>query len=149
MSGNKDRRDADLKREMSAKFDKLNEVWNKAEQRIGKQIANVAAFVVVETYNGGAQQWCRCMGYAKYRGRWRICQWHQPAAGVELYDEDDDENNDFGMDNIEMVPVVDLSAAERIELVKHYNRLCDAVQARAKAMLPKIDAAAADLEKLL
>jgi hypothetical protein len=129
-----DQRAQKAREELFKRYDALNTLWLKAEEGITKLHIPHAVEVVYGDYPDGHP--CECLSIVKIKGKWRICQGSYSHGS---YPEGPDD----------WTPIVECSAAIRVEAVKHLPKLREAIVVAAEKFIPRVNQAIATLERAL
>ncbi len=133
------RRAEKARTELFARYDQLNALWLKAEERLTKNHVPLPVEHIYARYDSVEQQYygvggCECLGLQKIKGKWRICY------GVYWFSSQPD---------ADWVPITECSAETRVEAAKHLPGLEKAVIESAEKFIPRVDDAIQALTEAL
>jgi hypothetical protein len=134
-----DQRAQNVRTQLFDRYDQLNALWQKAEERLTKNhiprpVEHIySEFDLVEGDPNAGIGW-HCLGLQKIKGKWRICH------GTYCYSQS-------GPDD--WTPIVDCAAPIRVRTTKYLLDLEEAAMKSAETFVPVVDEAIKTLAKVL
>jgi hypothetical protein len=134
-----DERAQKVRKELFARYDQLNALWLKAEERLTKHHVPRPVQCIYALPNTGEPEdqglpEAVCLGLQKVKGKWRICY------GVYWFSAQPD---------ADWLPITECSAEIRVEAARHLPKLEKAAVESAEKFIPKVDEAIQQLAEAL
>ncbi len=135
-----DERAEKARKELFARYDQLNALWLKAEERLTRlHIPRPVQFIYASRSHHDpdflpGDPECACLGLQKVKGKWRICY-------GEYYS--------CSQPDADWQPITECSAEVRVEAAKHLPGLEKAIVESAEKFIPKVDTAIKQLADAL
>jgi len=135
-----DQRAEKARKELFARYDQLNALWEKAEERLTRYHVPIPVQSTLiyydEQYNPDPDTGalCFCLGLQKIKGKWRIC--YGEYYSMQQHDAD-------------WRPITECSAEIRVDAVRQLPRLEMAVVESAEKFIPSVDSAIQALTEAL